>query len=77
MGFELPTACIDKKLSKALPTELTSPTSGWKIIIIIILILIHFLYASGGEPMARVPKVARETISRGTPSLRNLPKNNG
>ena len=25
--------------------------------------------------MARVPKVARETISRGTPSLRNLPRN--
>ena len=24
--------------------------------------------------MARVPKVARETISRGTPSLGNLPK---
>ena len=23
--------------------------------------------------MARVPKVARETISRGTPSLRNVP----
>ena len=27
--------------------------------------------------MARVPKVARETISRGTPSLRNLPRNSG
>ena len=33
-------------------------------------------YTNGGEPMARVLKVARETISRGTPSLRNLPKNN-
>ena len=32
-------------------------------------------YSRGGEPMARVPKVARETISRGTPSLRNLPRN--
>ena len=29
-------------------------------------------YTSGGEPIARVPKVARETISRGTPRLENL-----
>ena len=34
-------------------------------------------YPSGGEPMARVPKVACETISRGTPSLKNLPRNSG
>ena len=27
--------------------------------------------------MARVPKVACETISRGTPRLRNLPRNSG
>jgi len=26
----------------------------------------HTTYISGGEPMARVPKVARETILRGT-----------
>ena len=34
-------------------------------------------YTSGGEPMARVPKVARETISSGTLSVRNLPRNSG
>ena len=47
------------------------------IIILIILIINKLLiYSSGGEPMARVPKVACETISRGTPRLRNLPRNN-
>ena len=33
--------------------------------------MLYNFYISGGEPMAHVPKVARETISRGTPSLRN------